>query len=55
MNGYQPQQYYVYYPAQYEPMWTTGLINFIVVIALGAWAISLVRKAIKGEEVEYPL
>jgi len=57
MNEYQPQQYYVYYPAQYDPMagFTAGLMSFIIFIALGAWAISLVRKAIKGEEVEYPL
>ena len=57
MNEYQPQQYYGYYPAQYDPMagFTAGLVSFIIVIALGAWAISLVRKAIIGEEVEYPL
>ena len=32
-----------------------GLIGVTVLVALGAWALSLVRKAIKGEEVEFPL
>lgn len=53
-----PQQYYGYYPYQYEPMFwaalVAGIIDFIILIALGAWAFSLVRKALKGEEVEIP-
>ena len=59
MNDYQPQQYYGYYPTQYQPMfWQglfTGLIGIAILVAMGAWALSLVRKAIKGEEVEFPL
>ena len=59
MNEYQPQQYYGYYPSQYQPMfWQsmfTGLIGIAILVAMGAWALSLVRKAIKGEEVEFPL
>jgi hypothetical protein len=58
MNGYYPQQY-GYYPAEYQPMfWQaifTGLIGIAILVAMGAWALSLVRKAIKGEEVEFPL
>lgn len=59
MNEYQPQQYYGYYPAQYEPAWLAGAMavgmKLIILMALSAWAISLVRKAVAGEEVEYPL
>ena len=59
MNEYQPQQYYGYYPEQYEPMfWQsvfTGLVGIAILVAMGAWSLSLVRKAIKGEEVEFPL
>ena len=54
-----PQQDYSYYPAQYQPMfWTTvfqALIGIAVLVAMGAWALSLIRKAVKGEEVEFPL
>ena len=54
-----PQPYYGYYPSEYRPMfWAAlfeGLIGIAVLVALGAWALSLVRKAIKGEEVEFPL
>lgn len=59
MNQY-PQQYQSYYStAQYHPLfWTAvleGLIGITMVVAMGAWAFSLVRKAFKGEEVEFPL
>ena len=58
MNQYSPQQYYGYYPSQYQPMlWQAligGAIDLIILVALGAWALSLVRKALKGEEVELP-
>jgi len=55
-----PQQYEsYYYPAQYQPLfWQTvftGLVGIAVLAAMGAWAFSLVRKAFKGEEVEFPL
>ena len=58
MNEYYPEQY-GYYPVEYQPMfWQsifTGLIGIAILVAMGAWALSLVRKAIKGEEVEFPL
>ena len=57
--SYSPQQYYGYYPADYQPMfWQaafTGLIGIAILVAVGAWAFSLVKKAVKGEEVEFPL
>ncbi len=56
--SYQPQQYYYYYPADYQPQfWQAlvgGVIDLVIMIALGAWALSLVKKALKGEEVELP-
>ena len=59
MSNYLPQQYYEYYPAEYQPQfWQTafsGIVSIAMLIAVGAWALSLVRKAVKGEEVEYPL
>lgn len=57
MNEYQPQQYYGYYSAQYDPMavFTAGMISFILWTAIIAWGISMVRKAIKGEPVEPPV
>ena len=59
MNSYLPQQYYSYYPAGYQPMFWQGLfaalINIAILVAMGAWALSLVRKAMRGEEVELPL
>jgi hypothetical protein len=63
MNQY-PLQYYpqqnTYYPAaQY---WTTQLQDLIPIvvgiatmIAVAAWAFSLLKKAFKGEEVKFPL
>ena len=57
--NYLPQEYYEYYPTEYQPQfWQavfSGLINIAMLIAVGAWALSLVRKAAKGEEVEFPL
>jgi len=54
MNGY-PEQY-EYYPAEYQPMFWQGLvagvIDIVIMVALGAWALSLVKKAFKGEEVK---
>ena len=56
MNEYQPQQYYGYYPAEYQPQFwqaiVAGVIDIVIMVALGAWALSLVKKALKGEEVE---
>jgi len=54
--NYQPQQYYSYYPAEYQPQfWQAlvgGVIDVVIMIALGAWALSLVKKAFRGEEVD---
>ncbi len=53
-----PQEYY-YTPAQYQAMQWQGvlgtLMGVVMLVAMGAWAFSLVRKAFKGEEVKYPL
>lgn len=53
MNTY-PQQY-DYYPSQYQPQFwqavVAGVIDVVIMVALGAWALSLVKKAFKGEEV----
>lgn len=59
MNEY-PQQYTVYYPASYYwPMFFEELVPVVmgiaVMVAVGAWALSLARKALKGEEVGFPL
>jgi len=57
MNQY-PQPYYGYYPAEYQPMFwqalIAGAIDLIIMVALGAWAFSLVKKSLRGEEVELP-
>jgi hypothetical protein len=58
MNEY-PQQYYVYSPAQYQAMQWQGilgtLMGVVMLVAMGAWAFSLVKKSLKGEEVKFPL
>ena len=58
MNEY-PQQYYVYYPVQYQAMQWQGILGTLmgiaVLIAMAAWSFSQVKKAFKGEEVKYPL
>ena len=58
-----PEEYtgpqYVYYPTQYQVMQWQGILGALmgvaILIAMGAWALSLVRKAVKGEEVKFPL
>ena len=54
-----PQEYYEYYPAQYQVMQWQGIFTVLmgvaILAAMGAWAFSLVRKAFKGEEVKFPL
>ena len=55
-----PQEYdYVYSLDQYQAMQWQGLLGTLmgvaILVAMGAWAFSLVKKAIKGEEVKYPL
>jgi len=53
-----PEPYYVYSQAEYQPMFwqalMAGVIDLIIVVALGAWAFSLVKKSLRGEEVELP-
>ena len=57
--SYYPQQYDEYSPAQYQVMQWQGvmgtLMGVVMLIALAAWAFSLVKKAFKGEEVKFPL
>ncbi len=46
------------YPQQYSPtQWEIpgGVMGIIILVALAAWAFSLVRKAFRGEEVPFPL
>ena len=55
-----PQEYdYVYSPAQYQAMQWQGilgtLMGVVMLVAMGAWAFSLVKKSLKGEEVKFPL
>jgi len=55
-----PQEYYsTYCPAQYQAMQWQGILGTLmgvaVLVAMAAWAFSLVKKALKGEEVKYPL
>ena len=58
MNQY-PPQYYIYYPLDYQVQQWQGLIGTLmgvaILVAMGAWAFSVARKALKGEEVKYPL
>ncbi len=48
-----------YYPYQYQALQWQGvvgtLMGVVMLIAMGAWALSLVKKAFKGEEVKFPL
>ena len=59
MSDYVPQQYYNYYSTEYQPQFwqatLSTLVGIAMLVAVGAWAFSLVRKAFKGEEVEFPL
>jgi hypothetical protein len=54
--NYLPQQNYYYYPAQYQPQFWQALIagamDILILIALGAWVFSLMKKAFRGEEVK---
>ena len=56
MNYVPQQQYYYYYPVEYQPQFWQALIagamDVLILIALGAWALSLAKKAFKGEEVK---
>ena len=52
-----PQEYYSlaqYQATQWQSIFTV-LMGVAILIAMAAWAFSLVKKAFKGEEVKYPL
>lgn len=54
-----PAQYPAYSPYEYQVMQWQGiagtLMSVVMLVAMGAWAFSLVKKAFKGEEVKFPL
>ena len=54
-----PEYYYTYSPQQYQAQQVQGVVGTVIavatMVALGAWAFSIVKKAVKGEEVKYPL
>ena len=54
-----PVEYQNYSPSQYQASQWQGvvgtLMGVVMLIAMGAWALSLVKKAFKGEEVKFPL
>jgi hypothetical protein len=58
MNQY-PAYYGTYSPAQYQVQQIQGVVGTVIAVAMmvavGAWAFSTVKKAVKGEEVKYPL
>ncbi len=57
MNQY--PQYYPYTTTQYLAMQWEGILGALmgvaIMVAMAAWAFSLVKKAFKGEEVKFPL
>ncbi|MGI2336144.1 MAG: cytosine permease [Dehalogenimonas sp.] len=53
MNGY-PTEYKEYQPMFWQSAFS-AIIGMAMMVALGAWALSTVRKALKGEDVEFPL
>jgi hypothetical protein len=59
MNQYPQGYYYGYTPVQYQVQQWQGLIGTLMgmamLVAMGAWAFSQVKKAVKGEEVSFPL
>jgi hypothetical protein len=58
MNEY-PEEYPSYSPASYQALQWQGILGTLmgvaVLVAVGAWALSVARKALKGEDVEFPL
>ena len=54
-----PLEYQEYNTYQYQSLQWQGvvgtLMSVVMLIAMGAWALSLVKKAFKGEEVKFPL
>lgn len=58
MNEYLTQQQFEYnstYQPQFWQVAFNGIVGVAMLIAVGAWAFSIVKKAVKGEEVEFPL
>lgn len=59
MNAHMPQEGPSYSPSRYQPaFWQaaySAVIGLAVMVAMGAWALSLLRKAVRGEEVDFPL
>ncbi|MEL7562818.1 cytosine permease [Dehalogenimonas sp. 4OHTPN] len=53
MTSY-PTEYNNYQPMFWQAAFS-AVIGVAMMIALGAWALSTVRKALKGEDVEFPL
>jgi len=49
--SYTPVEYHI---AQWQGVLGT-LMGVAILIAMAAWAFSLVKKAVKGEEVKFPL
>ncbi len=53
-----PQEY-CYPPAQFQAMQWPGILDAVIgiaiMVAMAAWAFSLVKKSFKGEEVKFPL
>ena len=54
-----PQEYGTYDPALYQAQQWQGIVEVLMgvamIVALGAWAFSLARKALTGQDVEFPL
>jgi hypothetical protein len=56
-QSYQQEAYYptaAYWTAQFQGV-ISVVVSIAVAVAMGAWALSLVKKALKGEEVKFPL
>ena len=53
------EEYYVYSPAQYQALQVQGIVGtlmgVVMLVATAAWAVSQVKKSLKGEEVKFPL
>lgn len=53
------EEYIGYSPMSYQALQWQGILGTLmgvaVLVAVGAWALSVARKALKGEDVEFPL
>ncbi len=56
MNQYPPE---AYYPYEYQVQQWQGavgtIMGVIMLVGMAAWGFSVVKKALKGEEVKFPL